>query len=253
MDKEIDAKEEPSVLEEFYDSLPKEGDEPKEEADKPDDSSPSKEKETPAVEGKSDDTTPFHKHPRWIKLQEEKRQQAEIIANFGKKFSDLEEKLGARDKDKVPTWFTERFGEDPKLWTAYRQTTQEEKADIKKEIMAEIRAEQAQESQRQAGLQTWVQDSIQELKDEGEKFDENALLKILTDYSPTDAQGNIDFKKGLAILRQLDSAKGDKEKEKSTARKEVAASTTSSSKGEKTAQVLTAKQLRKKSFHDLVS
>lgn len=246
--KEIDAKEEPSVLKEFYESLPKDGDEPKNLVD----SSSTEEKETPVVteDKKPDENIPFHKHPRWIKLQEEKKQQADVISKFDKQIAELREQVSQRDKDKVPEWFTTRFGEDPNLWKAYSTTTQAEKADIKKEIMAEIRAEQNQAKEQEAHWQNWVAENVQNLKDEGEKFDENALYKVMTDFNPTDAQGNLDFRKGLALLKQLDT-KGDADKDKANARKEVAASTTSSVKGEKQAPVLTPKQLRKKSFSDL--
>lgn len=244
-----------NAVQEFLDGIPKEGEMPKEEEATPVDSSTTNEdeKKAPVVtENKIDDNTPFHKHPRWKQLQEEKRQQADKIATYEQRFAELESKITQREQAKIPEWFSTRFGEDQTSWDAYKQTSQSEKSDLKKEIMAELKAETQQETKRQADLNDWVQDNLNSLEDEGEKFDKNALLKVLNDYAPSDANGNIDFKKGLAILRQFEASKAVETKEKSTARKEVASATTSSSKGEKQSGPIPAKQLRKLSFLDLV-
>lgn len=234
----------------FLDAIPNEGEEAT-----PAESSPVKEDEKvdPIVEEKDDKEPPFHKHPRWKQKQEE-------IQHLSEEVNRLKQQIEIKPKtpignNTIPKWFTDRFGEDQEAWESYENTIKSERSEWMKEAVEELRQESVREKEEQVKsqekMEAWVQDSLQELKDDGEKFDENKLLKILTEFSPTDSQGNIDFKKGLVLLRQLETNEVAEKKEKVQARKEVASATSSNTKGGKESKIIPAKEIRKMSWNDI--
>jgi preprotein translocase subunit SecD len=253
--------EERSAVKEFLDAIPKEGDTdslPTEKADEtaPDSSTEKKDEKAnqPVADKNDDENVPFHKHPRFKQLVEERKELKEKVDTYEQRLAQLESKASASAQStEIPAWFVHLYGENAQAWSLYSDYTKAEKDRIKSEAVAEIQQEKSQAENRQREMDGWVSDNIQTLKDEGIKFDENKLLKVLVDYSPTDKAGNIDFRKGLDILDKLEKLEHIDAGKKTQAKKEIAASTTATAEGTSKGKTsLTAKQLRKMSWADLV-
>ena len=101
---------------------------------------------------------------------------------------------------------------------------------MKKEILEEQKELANQQADDAKHWQKWVVDETTKLKAEGLEFDENKLHKVISDYAPTDSDGNLDFKKGYDIYKALE---GEPDTAKSDARKELAdTATATTTKGE---------------------
>jgi len=182
---------------------------------------PEEEKETPAEENKeTEEKIPFHKHPRFKSLVEEKNRYKEELDELKErvesKFSELEESRSQTQP--IPNWFSDAFGDNPEVWEKYQSHEKEAREEIKREIREELESEQNHKAEESQKWEDWVDDQIETLKDDGLKFEKNELMKVMVDYKPTDEQGNIDFKRGYEILQMTKK----KDPEKSEARKQIA-------------------------------
>lgn len=257
--------EDRSAVREFLDAIPKEGDDismlnkvTEDETSSESSTENKDDKETqaaPETKQESDENIPFHKHPRFKQLVEERKELREKVSTYEQRLNDLENRFThqSHSAPEIPSWFVHLYGDNAEAWQLYSEYTITEKERIKNEAVQELRQSETQAAKRQEEMDNWVSENIQSLKDDGHKFDENKLLKILVDYSPTDKQGNIDFGKGLEILQKLEKVENIESIEKSKAKKEIAAHTTSSVEGNtKSKKVMTAKDLRKMSWQDLI-
>lgn len=204
----------------------------------------------------TDDETklPFHKHPRWRALQQELKEARE----FREAVMPLLERLGQKPEDrreeeeKVPDWFIELFGENEVAWQKYRAYDENQRKKLRAEILHEIQVEQENMVRQQKAQEKWVDDELQKLSDEGFTFERNELLKVALDYLPTDADGNIDFRKAYEIL-QLKKAGIAPAKPRSEEKKKIADQTVSRGKiSEEKKDYQTFQTLRGKTFHDLI-
>lgn len=156
---------------------------------------------------------PFHKHPRWQKTQETLKQYEARIADF-------EKKLAEKDSQTVepPEWWKKQYGDTPESKQRYQQVTSKDgeldwiKQSILKEIDQRTQANQSQTKE----AEEYVETQLQELTDEGQKFDRNTLLKFMVDFqeefgpgSLLDAEGNYDFRKGLSLMQRLNPEQQD--------------------------------------------
>ncbi|HEX9503613.1 MAG TPA: hypothetical protein VF974_04815 [Patescibacteria group bacterium] len=202
--------------------------------------------ETPPVEGdntQSDKGLPFKDHPRWQEREREwqtKLEQAigETKAEYEGRIQSLEDKFSPllRGDIKPSEFFKKVYGDDPELYKEYLLERDTEAQRIKDEAIAEYEGRieagrQAVEAENKR-WETWVETSVQSLKDSGKTFDENRLKAIAIRDMPTDLNGNIDFTKAYNIMLLEDRVAETEGKKKTDARKELAASTTSTNKGE---------------------
>ena len=112
------------------------------------------------------------------------------------------------------------YGDNDDAWRDYQSSQQEIVKQAETRAIERIRNEQQSEATKAAKAQKFVQDSVQALRDEGHKFDENKLMKVMSEYRPVDETGaNWDFKRGLEIYQLMEN------KPSSDAKKKVAAST----------------------------
>lgn len=149
------------------------------------------------------DKTPLHKDARFKRVIEErnreraeKRELLERLERLEKGGKEAQTKASAK-----PAWFAKYFGDDEEAWQGFQQMTSAAKEEAKAEALAELKREQetsSKESQRWTG---WVNEQIEALEDEGETFERNALLKVMDEYRPTGEDGNLDFRKGLELLK----------------------------------------------------
>lgn len=174
----------------------------------------------------SESKIPFHQHPRWIERENELKE----LRSFKDKAEPVLSSLTAQPTQTapIPTWFKGIYGEDQAAWADYQSYHRSEREQIKAETIAELQAKAAKEQETVTAAQKQMDDALASLEAEGKKFDRNELIKVVSDYKPIDDAGNWDFKKAYEILELQRKANS----QKSTARKELAASTTSESKGE---------------------
>jgi hypothetical protein len=213
----------------------------------------------PSHEGENthgDDKTPLHKDERFkevIRDRNEAREEAKRLrqemddfkATVTKEISAVKEPEDAS----VPSWFSDIYGDNKEAYQKYASHQAEERAQIKEEIRAEQRAQVEHGQKEVERWNGWVDKNLQDLRDEGEKFDKNELMKFLLEYRPTDDRGNIDFHKGLKLMQSMKPA--DKSLE---SRKRLASKTTSEADPDsKDDGVMTSQKLRNLSFKDLVS
>lgn len=187
------------------------------------------EKETPAVppaeektneeeEGSDPENTPeeklpFHKHPRWIAQQNrEKALEAEIAALR----ETVETRIAPQDDEEteelpeMPEWFVAAYGDDPELWEQYLAIEEQKEAEREERILQRIAERTSQKADEEKASLEWVDTqlaSVRENLQEGEPdFDDNALLKVVTDFRPSDEEGNLDFRAAYEILQKMGNA-----------------------------------------------
>lgn len=179
-----------------------------------------------------EDNLPFHKHPRWKQLQEDKAAQEKLNAELQATIQQLQEKSEVvKPDDSLPQEFVELYGDDEVARKAYA-LQQKQMAGIEERIREQLitrQAEEARKEQEQTNQwDAWVDFEITTLVEAGEKFDRNKLMKIAVDFQPTDQQGNISFKKALDIYKLQDATT----KPTNSANKKVAAMTASNNQGD---------------------
>jgi len=206
---------------------------PSQEGEKEDEDSEESSDESSDSTSDETKTLPFHKNPRWKKMQEKNADLQSKLDDLSTSQTEIKESLKTSQAVELPDWWITLADKDETSQKAFRQYqayNSSQRAEIKKELMAEQKAhteEQAKESERWTN---WVDESMDALKEEGLKFDSNELKKVAVDFQPLDADGNISLRKAYDILQLQKAAK--KDTSKATAKKAVAAKTTSSNRGD---------------------
>lgn len=249
-----------SELDNFFAEIPTEGKPFGEEGGDPAESQPAKQEENNEPpqggdEAKADNTpdekkVDFHEHPRFKALIEERnamKAQIEELLPLKEKFNSLETRLHSNQDASIPQWFSSVYGDSPEVWQLFQQHSQQEKAAWKQEVLNEIEQSRQQQIEEQSRWDNWVKTEIDALKSEGLNFDKNKLIKIATEYQPTDSEGNISLRKAYDILKIMED-----KSEKSEARKQIAATTTQTSNAEfKKKDYVTPADLRKMDWRTL--
>lgn len=199
----------------------------------------------------TDENVPFHKHPRWIERENELKELKERDDANAREIAELKAMTESRNtgNSTIPEWFSELYGDNETAWNKYNEHEQARTEEIETRIIARQKEEEQKALQETEQWNRWVDTEITSLKDEGNDFDRNKLIKVMLDYSPTDENNNLDFKKGFAIYQALES-KPDNGKSK--AHKELADKTTATTKGEPvTKDYMTPSDLRNRSWGSL--
>lgn len=222
------------------------------------------ETETPSHQGEEEDKAessedtddesniPFHKHPRFKELVEERNDLRRQFEELRTTVDTVQQKIVPSNEDvKIPNWFQKLYGDDRESWQEYQADEKERFNALKQSIVQEQVESQKKYEESVKRWEGYSKDQMQALEDEGKSFDRNELMKVVLDYQPTDAQGNFDFKKAYQILEL--KAKAEHDPAKSEARKNLAASTTSDNKGESNPKdYKTPNDFRGKSIFDLI-
>lgn len=204
---------------------------------------------------------PFHK--RWEQQRNKLKREFddELNSKLSEQAQQFEEKLqafGKRDQTaQVPGWVKKIYGDSPEgvdFYREWRQEQEQEMQQLKKQIYDESLQKATNEKKEQERWQGWVKSELDDLEGEGKAFDRNKLMKVATDYMPTDEEGNISFSKAYAIYEKLEALEA--KPEKLDARKKLADSTIGSSPntGETKQKVYeTSASLRNKSWFSLTN
>ena len=175
----------------------------------------------------AEDKIPFHKHPRWEAMM---RKNKELEAELESLKGTVESRQHESDEEEeveIPQWFVDLYGDDPETFKAYLQAEEQKEAEREERIIRRMAERKDEESRKEQEYQEWVDDQLETLRESGEDFEDNALMKVMVEYAPSDAEGNLDFSKGLAILRKLGGGEPGSNKSVSD-KKRIAASTTPS-------------------------
>ncbi len=226
----------------------------------PEDKTEGEPKEEPKEESKKDSTEeekqiPFHKHPRWIEREKQWNERFETLKQEGQE--ELEtalEKLKPQEPKGIPNWFKGLYGEDqPEMWNEYNAERKADRDALKQEILVEQREEQSERISKQNEevqyWNEWIDTEVDKLKADGKSFNRNELLKVALEFKPTDEQGNIDLEKSYELMERMKA----KDTKKSKARKELADSTISDTRGEESPKDFrTPKDLKGRSWEDII-
>ena len=196
------------------------------------------------------ESVPFHKHPRWIEREQELQELRERDAERDRQIAEL---LAAQERTKetstIPDWFVELYGDNQTAWEKYSAHEQARTAEIEARVLAKQQEEQKKAAQEEQFYAKWVDEQVDALETSGLKFDRNELIKIMVEYSPTDGDNNLDFRKGYAIYEALHTKP---DTEKSDARKQLADTTTTTSRNDAPKKdYMTPADLRNRSWGSL--
>ena len=192
---------------------------------------------------------PFHKHPRWIRMQQELTElRAEKESNEAKVIEKPEEPAS------VPREFQSLFGEDVESYKAYQSMQRAEARKVAEEIITErTRAEeakkQAEETAKQ-GAVSWAEDQFVELGDEtGIDFTDpkstarNQTLDIVLKYGLFDQEGRPKIREANELRPALYPEKSDGLLEEK--KRVIAKTNAKSNAAPKEDTVLTSSKLKK--------
>lgn len=150
------------------------------------------------------DKTPLHKDARFKRVIEERNRERAEKRELLERLERLEkgnQPIPQKTTGQKPAWFAKYFGDDEEAWQGFQQMTSAAKEEAKAEAIAELKREQETSSRESQKWTSWVNEQVTMLEEEGEMFDKNALFKVMDEYRPSDDSGNLDFRKGLELLR----------------------------------------------------
>lgn len=152
------------------------------------------------------------------------------------KAQSLEARLSALEREDSPEkseFVKSLVGENEDVEQVWAKEKQSLKEEMKRELVQEqLDAEQKAKDQKEHWAK-WTNDRLSEVEKEFNvdfKTDEskkNELSKIMLDYSPTDEQGNLDYRKGYKILTELNKVRASEETQKTQVKKNIADATVS--------------------------
>lgn len=221
----------------------------------------------------------FHKHPRWITLQQDLKDRDVKIVEleaFRDRVIPLLDQLGEKPKaseetKRIPSWFVDLFGENPDAWAKYSEYSAMERKQLREEIMVELHEEsrKAAEEIKKWDKKVDIQfsellgnDDIQarikaigfDLSNEAQsKSFHNELLKVTLDYRPLDPESDdISLMKAFDIL-ELQKLRKAPEKASVDRKKEIADKTMVKGKSDADRKdYKTPADLQGKTFRDLI-
>jgi hypothetical protein len=157
---------------------------------------PSQEEQT-AEETKPEDSAeekalPFHKHPRWIRNQNELKEAREAIARL----SEAKKEVPETTDEKLPAEFVALYGENVEAYKAYAALQEKETRKFYEAQRAKEKAEETRQTEFQTKAVAQVEETLSELAEEtGIDFtnqnntERNQILSICEKYGLFDANG----------------------------------------------------------------
>ncbi len=198
-----------------------------------------KQADKPSQEGDNTpaEQIPFHKHPRWIAMNQKNKELSEKLTEFEQKIKDVEPLLAQRQatSEPLPEWWKNAYGDTQESKDAYRtyqDNTRAERDRIKSEIFEEIQKLQESEVAEEKNATAYINGEIAEMKADGDEFETNELMRFIVEFqneygagSLLDDQGNYDLRKALRLMNQFQPPEEDNSNE---TRKRLASNTINS-------------------------
>ncbi len=179
------------------------------------------------------------------------------------KTRQLEARLAALEKEEAPEkseFVSSLVGDNQDVEVKWAKEKESLKEEMKREIIQDQLDAQKKEQEQKEYWVKWTGDRLSEVEKEFNvdfKTDEskkNELSKIMLDYSPTDEQGNLDYRKGYKILQDLGKAKEIEETQKTQVKKNIADATVSKETSVKlNKDYYTSQDLRGKDWRSMVN
>lgn len=173
------------------------------------------------------------------------------------KARQLEERLNAletapkEEKQEKSEFVTSLVGENEDVDRKWRQERENLKDEVKREMIQEQVRAQEKEAEQVQYWNKWTQDRFSEVEQEfNVNFTanpnlKNELAKLMQETTPTDAQGNLDYRKGMSLLQRLQKAEDKEQETKTQVKKNIADATVSKETSSKEAKnYLTRNDLR---------
>lgn len=196
------------------------------------------------------------KNNAWEEMREA-REEAEHKAQ------ELETRLAALETGnkevEQPEFLTKMIGENEEVAKDWLK----EKATIKEEVKQELIREQADLQRKDVETKKyWLEWTDARFKEVENDFKvnfksqpslKNELAKVMNDYTPTDEQGNLDYRKGMKLLTDLKKSQNADEDNKVQVKKNIADATVSrETSAQKNKGYLTSHDFRGKDWRQMV-
>lgn len=213
---------------------------------------PSQEGEPEKDNTPMEENIPFHKHPRFQEIIKENKELKDEIAKVRTDVSVQLEEMKTKPTEQIPESFKKLFGDDPVVWTNFKDFLGEEKSNWKNETLKEIKAEAEAKikqeqliQQKEKETQVYFENQFKAIEASDGKIDRNAIVKILDTYHPIEPEtGLYDIKAAYDIYKKLNKVDASK----SSARKEIASTSTSKGGASTDSKPVTWDSLRNRGF-----
>ncbi len=223
--------------------------------DDPDDKKENEDDGSDNTDDEEKENLPFHKHPRFKQITDENKLLKQELDELKGGFEELKIKNSKGDtstEENPPDWFVGIFGEDKEVWKQFEKYDNARLQQLEEKIIQTVSEKEKAKQEEVSKWEKWVDDEVQRLKDAGNEFDKNELIKTAIDYKPTDENGNYNLEKALEILKMKKTSKpSSKDTQKNNARKKIADVSGGTSSDEKTGDSYSTKDLRGLSWNEL--
>jgi len=187
------------------------------------------EESTPAESQTEKEEPDLKQNNAWKELREA-REEAEAKAQA------LEERLQALENEgrgEKSEFVTSLVGDNEDVAEKWEKERENLKEEVKRELIQDqLKAQQREQEEREHWAK-WTDERLTEVEQEFKvnfKADEslkNELSKVMLDYSPTDEQGNLDYRKGMKLLTDMKKVQAQEEAQKTQVKKDIADATVS--------------------------
>lgn len=187
----------------------------------------------------------------WKEMREEVRAEKQARLDLEQRLQEIESKGKIDEPIEQPEFLTKMIGQNEEVAKDYRSYESELKEKIKQELIEDQVKAQEKEEETKQYWNKWTQERFKEVESEfkvnftAEPTLRNELAKIMTDYTPTDEQGNLDYRKGMKLLTDLKKSELREEEQKVQVKKTISdASVSRETSSKQTKDFLTAKDMR---------
>lgn len=160
------------------------------------------------VEDKSDaNNLPWNKDPRFKEMIEMAKAFPTLKQELESLKGSMTEVQGSLPKKapEIPQEFKDLFGDNAEAWEKYDALSKRQKEQWIKEYeeRTEAKASEAAETERRS--QEWLSNELQQLTDSGKTFDKNKLMKVATEFLPTDENGLLSIPKAYELYKKFEA------------------------------------------------
>jgi len=207
--------------------------------DEPAKSLPEKEKEVEKLD--LPDESILKKNSAWERMREEKEESDRKLQELESKLQEVLESKREENKEiEQPEFLTKMVGKNEEIARGWQQEKELLKEEVKQELIQAQAEAQKKEKEAQEYWTKWTAERFHEVEKEfnvnftAEPSLKNELAKIMTEYTPTDDKGNLDYKKGMKLLTDLKKYESKEETQKTQVKKNIADATVSKETSTKT-------------------
>ena len=157
-----------------------------------------------ATEDLALDKVPFHKHPRWIRLQRELKEAREALAKKSEVSApQTVQQVAQSDEEYAPAEFVKLFGDNPEAWKLFKRmkdSDRQQYLQLAEQRFESLMARQQEEQQRQEESRKQILSNLEnELADMSDDAGvdltnprstvRNQILNIVDEYGLFDGNG----------------------------------------------------------------